>query len=288
MFFDLSYSEIAIKEQLDHNLLSAGDEASLLIQAKKGDKGALEKLVKANQKMVYAIAKKYYMAGMGGDQELSDLVQYGNIGLLRAIQKWDPARSVRFSTYATYWIRSFVRRYGMLNGIPFTTSADMMDKWSRLRRTQGRLEQKFRRAPTRNEIALASGIDQRTVQLILPMMAPTFSLDEPADSEQVSEDKSRVMAQAVEKNQANPMPFVEARLNWRVIQAKLNLLPPTWREILLMRMGFYGEIMYYRDIAKKFGISKTRTQQLERKAIRFLKKELEKAGLDHESLSLST
>lgn len=163
-----------------HPLLSSKETADLLEQAQAGDPDAVDQLVRCNQRLVYSIAIRYHESGFGGDQELDDLVQWGNFGLFRAIQKWDRSRGFAFSTYAVGWIDGTIRRHARMRGNPLGMSDRDGIKLSHIRRARSELLQALGREPSVEDVADKTGLPCEYVRHWLPALDHLRRLDGPA------------------------------------------------------------------------------------------------------------
>lgn len=253
---------------LDHKLLEPEEETHLLLRARRGDHAALTRLVEANQRLVMSIARRYYHAGMTGDLSLMDLIQWGNIGLLEAIHRWD-GRRLRFSTYAVWWIRAWVRRSGLTRGGTLTRTAREGDLIVRIRRARNALHVRLGREPTLDEIAHHSGISRRLVGELTPVIdAAILSLEREDEDGRGIENRIR----AAEDTEG----AAERRLDIDRLKQALCELPPAYARVIALRYGLTdkGESTYA-EIARSLGVSRARIQEIERIALRKLRSYLE-------------
>ncbi len=253
------------RSTLDHPLLDPAEEGRLLNRASRGDRRAISAVVSANQRLVMSVALRYYHSGMAGSLDLMDLVQYGNLGLLEAITRFDAGRGYRFSTYATYWIRAYVRRAGLMHGHSSTRSAREGELVFRISQARSVLHNRLRRTPTCSEIAAHAGISQALVEEIVPMIPAALSLDQsdPGDERTIgdcipSEDDTAEVA--------------EQRIDLQSLRRHLGSLPPLYGRVITLRYGLDGgEPITYTAIAERLGVSRTRVQVVERSALRRLR-----------------
>ena len=247
------------KEAIDHELLCQSRERELLELAVQGDPDAISELVRCNQRMVYKEARRYYNTGICGDQEFEDIVQWGNIGLLKAIRKWDIAKGNRLTTYALPWIRSMIWRYGALSGCQYSISHDFNQRANTVKYAVSRLVNKLGREPSLIEISTEVGEDPNFVRQALAVRRPAISLDDNA---------GRDYAREIRANDCS----VEEKSSFQSIASDLaeqiDTLPARWQVVIEMR---YLKEMSYMDIGEALGVSKTRIQQIEHQALKRLR-----------------
>ena len=157
------------RRDLQHSLLDQAEEFRLLAEARAGDPASIDALIRHNQRLVIAIAYQYWRTRLAGDQELMDLVQFGNLGLLEAISRWDASRGVRFSTYATHWVRNMVRRGGIMHGTTIALTARQGELMFAMRKSMIRLSHQLQRFPTPGEIAADSRLSLPIVAGLMPL-----------------------------------------------------------------------------------------------------------------------
>jgi RNA polymerase primary sigma factor len=259
------------QNQLRHELLTADEERSLLESATAGDRSAVALLVEKNQRLVMHLALKYYSAGMTGDLDLLDLVQYGNLGLLEAIRRWDSRKNVRFSTYATWWIRAVVRRSGLTRGATVSRSVRQGEQASKIHRARGRLHTRLGREPHTGEIAGESRLAPAIVVNVLPLLSSVLSLD--------YEDDDRPSLLEFCPSTEDTAGDVERSLVRARLQDALDDLPPAWRRVLVMRYGYVEDApIAFKEIGRRLGFSRNRAQEIERLALARLRAALEDLG----------
>jgi len=255
-------------ERLGHSLLDPATEARLLRRASRGDQAAIDALVDGNQRLVMSVARRYFHAGMTGDLDLMDLVQYGNLGLLDAIARFDNERGLRFSTYAVHWIRAYIRRFGLMHGHASPRTAREGDLVARISSARIRLYNQLRRNPTAGEIASLTGLSIRLVERIIPMIPAAVSLDQPAglDDHTVGD---YILAEDDTAESA------EQQITLECMRRRLADLPPLYARVLTLRFGLEGAgPLTHAAIAGQLGISKTRVQVIERRALVRLRRAL--------------
>lgn len=243
-------------------LLTAEQERELAQRSAQGDEDAIRQLVNANLRLVVATARRYY----SGAVPLLDLIQEGSIGLLVAARKFDYTKDVRFSTYATKWIRQGVIRCIISHANPIRVPAHTAALIRRVTEAQAELRQEMEQEPDIAQIASRSQIPEEKVLQLLYLQPKTYSLDAP-----VGEEETVV---AVEDLQA-PQPqeaLVREELT-RTMERLLSMLNDRQRQLLRLRFGMVDGTCYSLDqIGNLLGISKERVRQVEKQAIDKLKK----------------
>ncbi len=222
--------------------------------------GAREHLITANSRLVISVAKKY----MGRGVPFLDLIQEGNIGLIRATKKFDYRRGHKFSTYATWWIRQAVTRAIADQGRTIRVPVHMGDQINKLLRTQHQLTQRLGRDPSVDELALALDVPPKKVENMIQVARRPLSLETPTDDEEDS-----VLGDFIEDDEAPP-PDDTATYNMlkEHLEEVLNSLPPREVRILQLRYGLLdGQAYTLEEVGRKMGVTRERVRQIEAQAL---------------------
>lgn len=245
-------------------LLTANEEIELARSIAKGDQLAKQRLVKSNLRLVVSVAKKYQDRGL----PFLDLIQEGNVGLIRAAEKFDAERGYKFSTYATWWIRQGITRALADKSRTIRVPVHMVETINGLRKTTRKLSQELGRRPTLEELAEQMKITVTKVKEILSANRLPLSLDTP-----YGDDEDNSLAELVEDvNSQRPEESTEASLMSNDIRGILKSLSQREREILILRFGLNdGKQRTLEQVGKLVGITRERTRQIELKALRALR-----------------
>jgi len=250
------------KEIGAYPLLTPEDEIELAKRKEKGDSRAERKLFEANLRLVVSIAKVYTWSGI----PILDLIQEGNLGLMRAVEKFDYSRGCRFSTYATLWIRDFII-IGIANQATIKIPVKIFNKVYRFRRAWKELLQKYGRAPQEEEVAKEMGVTVQEVLNLIEVEKIRVLIKPPIDEtgKYLGENE-----QDYDAEEAYDSALYRSMRN--NINEALESLSPREKEILRLRNGFDNERPQILEvIGNKFGVNKERVRQIEAKALRKLR-----------------
>lgn len=255
--------QLYLKEIGETPQLTAEEEKELAKRIEKGDEAARQKLIKANLRLVVSIAKKY--VGRSPHMTLLDLIQEGNLGLFRAVEKFDWRKGYKFSTYATWWIRQAITRALADQARTIRIPVHMVELLTKFNQVKRRLLQDLGREPLPEEIAAEMGIEVDKVHHLIKISQGTVSLETP-----VGEDEEDSILAEFIKDEKLPSPSLEAAralLRERLKEILVDLTPRE-RKILSMRFGLEDGITHtLEEVGKEFGVTRERIRQIETKAL---------------------
>ena len=251
------------------------EEGALWKRAKKGDKAARERLLQMNLRLVVPTAKRFLRRGT----ELMDLIEEGNLGLLQAIDKFDPSKGYRFSTYAIHWIEQYIRRAveEQSGAIKIPSHAwDNLRQWSK---TLDALRIKLGREPGLKEMAEEMNISARQVRSILDTLNAAYGVD--SLSAAVNEGEEVTLEDTLtDSGKGDPGNLITDKSSNKELLEILRQMPARDREVLVMRYGIKSEnIMTLAEVSQKLGISRERVRQIEERAVRVVQKRARELGL---------
>ena len=253
--------QMYLKEIGQYPLIHASDEKDLAKRIEKGDIEAKNLLARANLRLVVSIAKKY--VGRSANLSLLDLIQEGNLGLFKAVEKFDWTKGYKFSTYATWWIRQSITRALADQSRTIRIPVHMVETISKYKQVHRRLSQDLGREPLAEEIATEMGVPVEKIQVIENISQETISLEQPVGDD---DDKSTLENFIPDDKILRPDQESSRRILSDQVRSVLEELNPKERKILEMRYGLLDGIQHTLErVGEEFGVTRERIRQIEAK-----------------------
>lgn len=250
-------------------LLTPQEEIKLAARIKKGDKKAREHMIKANLRLVVKIARDYEGIGL----PLLDLISEGNIGLMKAVERFDPSKGGKLSTYGSWWIKQSIKRALANQSKTIRLPVHLVDKISRMRRTALRLQEELGREPSDEELAEELSLTPSRVRMMRQASIRPASLDAP-----IGDDDSNNFAEIVQdENASTPYENLEEKTVTDMLRDMVTTLDPREETILRYRFGLDGgPERTLEEVGQKFGVTRERIRQIQNIALRKLRRMIEK------------
>lgn len=256
--------KIYMREMGQFSMLSADEEIELANRIAKGDQSAKNKLVEANLRLVVSLARHYQGCGLS----YQDLIQEGNIGLIKAAEKFDVSKGFRFSTYASWWIKQALSRAIADQSRTIRIPVHMTENINKFKKTERELLSQLNREPKIKEIADAMGISEKQAKEIQSYIVEPTSLDI-----QVGDDDDTTIGSFIEDTHfVNPESAYIKESNGDIVNTVLDTLNDREANILRLRFGIGGKkAMTLEEVGKEYGLTRERIRQIEAKALRKLR-----------------
>ncbi|HEY1172976.1 MAG TPA: RNA polymerase sigma factor RpoD/SigA [Verrucomicrobiae bacterium] len=251
-------------------LLTPQEEIELAAKIKKGDKKAREHMIKANLRLVVKIAHDYEGLGL----PLLDLINEGNIGLMKAVERFDPAKGGKLSTYGAWWIKQSIKRALANQSKTIRLPVHLVDKISKMRRTAMKLQEELGREPTDEELAEELETTSSRVAAMRTAAIRPASLDAPISEDEDSNNYAEIVA---DENATSPYAQLEDKTVNSMLEEMVTKLDPREATILRFRFGLDGGTeKTLEEVGEKFGVTRERVRQIQNIALRKLRKMIEK------------
>jgi RNA polymerase nonessential primary-like sigma factor len=273
----LDATQIYLNEIGFSPLLSAQEEVYFSRRAQRGDDAARSRMIESNLRLVVKIARRYMNRGLA----FLDLIEEGNLGLIRAVEKFDPERGFRFSTYATWWIRQTIERAIMNQTRTIRLPIHVIKEINQYLRAARQLRQSLDHEPTVDEIAEAMGRDVEDVRRMMGLNEGVTSVDVP-----IGKDADRVLLDAI-PDETNPDPFcvLEDEDAIAHLDAWLDELTDKQRAVVERRFGLRGhERATLEEVGNEIGVTRERVRQIQIDALRKLREVMERNGFSQDNV----
>jgi RNA polymerase primary sigma factor len=262
--------ELYLREVGQVKLLTPQEEIALAKRIQKGDEQAREHMIKANLRLVVKIARDYDGLGL----PLLDLINEGNIGLMKGVERFDPTKGAKLSTYASWWIKQAIKRALANQSKTIRLPVHVVDKVAEIRRAEMKLRDALDRDPTEDEIASEVNIDPRRVRQYRDAAKAPVSLEAPLGTEDDSDHVSEVVA---DMNAAAPYDHVLRESDKELLEEVFETLSPREKSILSQRFGLGDEQpKTLEEIGQQFNLTRERIRQIESEALKKLRAKVEK------------
>ena len=267
--------KLYLKEIQKSKLLTAEEERELAGRIAEGDSRARERMIESNLRLVVKIAKRYMNRGL----PFLDLIEEGNMGLIKAVEKFKVSKGCRFSTYATWWVRQSIERALVNQSRTIRLPVHVADDINKFVKVSRELVQRLKRDPTVEEIAEAIGVDIAYVRRMMILLKKTYSIEHP-----MGDNNDYSLIDTIEdKNQVDPETIIEDFDRFNHVLNWMDELSESEREILALRFGLDDREPQTLDtIGQKFGVTRERIRQIEAKSLAKLRKTLEERVLRDE------
>jgi len=265
-----------LREVGQTKLLTIQEENELAARIKRGDRKARERMIKANLRLVVKIAREYEDYGM----PLLDLINEGNMGLMKAVERFDPAKGAKLSTYSAWWIKQAIKRALANQSKTIRLPVHVVDKLFHMRHASVKLQETLGREPTDEELGEELGLSGRKVAQLRTAAIRPASLEAP-----LGDDETSRIADVIRDESADtPYEQLEGKTNIAMLRELVATLHPREAEILRYRFGLDGDTeKTLEDVGRKFGVTRERIRQIQNAALLKLRKQIEKLEMVREA-----
>ena len=270
--------KLYLKEIQKSNLLTAEEERELAIKIGKGDEAARARMIESNLRLVVKIAKRYMNRGL----PFLDLIEEGNMGLIKAVERFQISKECRFSTYATWWIRQSIERALVNQSRTIRLPVHVSDDINKYLKISRELIHDLNREPEPEEIAAVMEVEPAYIRRLMVLVKKTYSIEHP-----MGENNDYSLIDTIEDSSAvDPENLIEELNKFAHVSDWLGMLAENEQEILALRFGLNDREPQTLDtIGQKFGVTRERIRQIEAKSIEKLRKMLEERQTDMESMT---
>jgi RNA polymerase primary sigma factor len=269
--------QLYLREIGQVKLITPQEEIALAKRIKKGDRKAREKMITANLRLVVKIARGYEGLGL----PLLDLINEGNIGLMKGVERFNPRKGAKLSTYASWWIKQCIMRALANQSKTIRLPVHVVDKVAHIRKTEVKLREAFDRDPTDQEVADHLGLDPRRIQQYRDASKAPISLDAPIGAD----EPQRISEVVADPNAAAPFDRLVRENDTELVHAVLATLTPRENTILAMRFGLDdGKPKTLEEIGEQMGVTRERIRQIQEEALKKMRVKI----TEHETPSVET
>ena len=264
--------KLYLREIQKTKLLTAAEERDLAAKIDLGDQAARDRMIVSNLRLVVKIAKRYLNRGL----PFLDLIEEGNVGLIKAVERFKLSKECRFSTYATWWIRQSIERALVNQSRTIRLPVHVSDDISKMLRVTRDLTHKMNREPTIKEVSDALQVDITSVRRLMVLLKKTFSIDRP-----MGENSDYFLSDTIEDTSTvSPCALLEDLNKYELVSKGFDTLSDGEKKVLTLRFGLYDKTPETLDtIGRSFGLTRERIRQIEAKALEKLRKIMESNDL---------
>jgi RNA polymerase primary sigma factor len=261
--------QLYLREIGQVKLLTPKEEIMLARRVRRGDKQARELMITANLRLVVKIARDYQGLGL----PFLDLINEGNIGLMKGVQRFDPRKGAKLSSYASWWIKQAIRRALSNTSKTIRLPVHVVDKMAHVRKAEARLQETLDREPTDEEVADELGLDARRIRQYRDASRPPVSLDSPISAD----DSTAISEHVADANAAAPFDELVRNNDHALVQEVLATLDARESRILAMRFGLDdGQPKTLEEVGERLGVTRERIRQIQEEALAKMRVKIEK------------